>query len=180
MLFDFFKISFIFVFIIAAVIGVCIGTIRSIEYIEENTYAAKQKIQNLIYGVLLCHIYLLWAGVPIYHLLLSLSIQYTFNCFMRDYPAIKPEDFRFIYGVVGSLINHFLMIKFFFDRHCGVVTIIFCFILVWATPFAFFFSMSATDDVLFVKNQGQQNVKTYAGMLLDYLLNLGKRTKKKL
>ena len=48
MFFDFLKISGIFVLIIIVVIAICIITIRSIEYIEENTYAAKDKIQKII------------------------------------------------------------------------------------------------------------------------------------
>ena len=39
--------------------------------------------------------------------------------------------------------------------------------------------MSATDDVLFINNSNK-HVKTYAGILLEYLLNIGKKNKNKL
>lgn len=168
--------SSIFVLIVVTVIAVCIGTIRSIEYIEENTYAAKDKIQKIIYFSMGCYVFFLMKGIPLWHLLMGLGIQYTFHCLMHNYPAVRPEDPRFIGGVIGSLINHFLMIKFFFEKSGNIFLIIFAFAIVWLTPFCFFFSMSATDDVLFVKTQNRQ-VKTYAGMLLDYCLNLGKKNR---
>lgn len=177
MFFEFLKISFTFVAVVAAVIGICVGTIRSIEYIEENTYAAKSKIQSIIYICMGFYIFFLLKGLPFWHLLVGLGVQYTFHCLLHTYPAIRPEDPCFLIGVLGSLVNHFLMIKFFFEKSGGVLMIIFAFLLVWLTPFCFFFSMSATDDVLFVKNS-HKPVKTYAGMVLDYLLNLGKRQKR--
>lgn len=179
MFFDFLKISGIFVLIIVSVIAICIITIRSIEYIEENTYAAKDKIQKIIYFSMLTYIFFMLKGMSFIHLSLGLGIQYTFNCLMNNYPAIKPEDPRFIAGVLGSLVNHFLMIKFFFEKSGGIFIVIFAFIIVWLTPFCFFFSMSATDDVLFINNSNK-HVKTYAGILLEYLLNIGKRNKNRL
>lgn len=176
MFFEFIKISLIFVFIVAAIIGVCVGTIRSIDYIEQNTYAAKNKIQNIIYFSMGCYAFFLFKGMPLWQLLIGLAVQYTFHCLMATYPAIKPEDMRFLGGVLGSLVNHFLMIKFFFEKSGSVFLIIFAFTIVWLTPFCFFFSMSATDDLLFIKNPGKP-VKTYAGIILDYLLNIRKTNK---
>ena len=178
MFFEFIKISSIFILIVVAVIAVCVGTIRAIEYIEENTYAAKSKIQNIIYFSMCCYVFFMLKGMPIWQILFGLGVQYTFHCLMNSYPAIRPEDPRFLGGVLGSLVNHFLMIKFFFEKSGNILIIIFAFAIVWLTPFCFFFSMSATDDVLFVKNSNK-HVKTYAGMLLDYLLNLGKKNQQR-
>ncbi|ORD95187.1 hypothetical protein ECANGB1_2768 [Enterospora canceri] len=179
MFLEFLKVSGIFVTIVAAVIGVCIVTIRSIEYIEENTYAAKEKIVKIIYFTMACYIFFMLKGMSFLHLLLGLGIQYTFNILMHTYPAIKPEDPKFIGAVLGSLVNHFLMIKFFFDKSGSIFMIVFAFVIVWLTPFCMFFSMSATDDVLFVKNPNKP-LKTYAGMFLDWLLHISKKRRERM
>jgi Transmembrane adaptor Erv26 len=177
MIYDFLKSSFIFLSIIALIVAAGVATVRSIDYIEENPYAAKEKIQNLVYFVIFSHLFLLYQGIPLYHLAISLSIQYAFNCFFESYPIIKPEDPKFIYGLIGSLINHFLLIKFFFDKSIGFFSIVLCFIIIWATPFGFFFSMSAAEDNMFIKKAGRPNHKTYVRMAFEALMNIGKKDK---
>jgi hypothetical protein len=177
MIVEFIKTSFIFVAIVALIVGAGVATVRSIDYIEENPYAAKEKIQLVVYFVIFSHSFLLYHGIPIYHLALSLAIQYAFNCFFDVYPVIRPEDPKFIFGLVGSLINHFLLIKFFFDKSLGFISIILCFIIIWTTPFCFFFSMSAAEDNMFIKKSGKSNHKTYVRLAFESLMNLGKSNK---
>lgn len=175
MILSFLKTTGIFIAIIASLIGVGVGIVRAIDYIEENPYAAKAKIQAVLYGVVIAHIFFLFSGLPFYHIIFSLSIQYTFNTFFDAYPVIKPEDPRFIYGVVGSFLNHFLLIKHYFNKNPGVLSVILAFAIIWITPFSFFFSMSAAEDTLFL-NKSTKATKTYARMALEWLLNLGKKT----
>lgn len=174
MLFEFLKTTLIFITVITAVVLAGIGIVRGIDYIEENPYAAKERIQMVVYTAIALHAFLLYLRVPIYHLLLSLSIQYALQTLFAAYPLIKPEDPRFIYGVLGSLVNHFLLIKFFVDHSYGVAVVAMSFLVIWTTPFCFFFSMSASEDNLFVKSSGKAT-KTYAGILLEWLMTVGKR-----
>lgn len=174
MIAEFLKCSFICVASIASVVAAGVGIVRAINYIEDNVYAVKETMRKILYTVVALHLFLLMCGMSIWHFLFSLSMQYAFHCFFETYPVIKPEDPKFIYGVLGSLVNHFLLIHMFVKNHSGIITIIFSFVLIWVTPFCFFFTMSATDDVPFVRRTGRPT-KTFAGMALDWVMNLGKK-----
>lgn len=174
MIFEFLKTSFIFVAVIATLAIAGVAIVRSIDYIEENTYAVKSRIQAVVYTVIGLHAYMMFIGMPIWHVLLSLSIQYAFNCFFESYPVVRPEDPKFIYGVLGSLVNHFLLIRVFIQQSSSFVTVALCFVIIWTTPFCFFFTMSASEDALFIKKTGK-GTKTYAGLALDWLWNFGRK-----
>lgn len=178
MIYEFFKTSAIFVAVVSALIGAGVGVVKAIDYIEENPHAAKSKIQMVVYGVVVAHIYLLITGVSIFHIIFSLVIQYTFNTFFSTYPIVKPEDPRFIFGVIASFVNHFLMIKHFFSLTPTIFSVIISFAIIWITPFCFFFSMSASEDTLFASGSGKKGGKTYAGIALDWVLKLGKKPEK--
>ncbi len=171
------KISLVLISVVLLVVLGGVAIVRSIEYVEENIYAVKGTIEKILYTVVALHAYMLYLGMPILHCLFSLSIQYAFHCFFSNYPIIKPEDPKFIYGVVGSLINHLLLIRMFVINSSNLFSIIFSFILIWVTPFSFFFTMSASENIMFLRPGGKP-VKTFAGMALDWLLNLGKKNAK--
>lgn len=176
MLWNFMKLSFILILVIGLLIVLGVGTIKFIDYLEENPYGSKHLIQKMVYGSVAFHVVFLLLGVSIPQILFSLSIQYSYNCLFDSYPVIRPEDPRFIYGLVGSLVNYFLMIRFISMNSVRILVMIPCFAIIWLTPVCFFFSMSATEDTLFVKKTGRKN-KTYAGMLLDFLFSLGRKDK---
>lgn len=173
MILEFLKTTAIFISIIGVIIIGGVAIVRSIEYIEENTYAVKDTIQKIVYTVMALHVYMLYMGMPLWHALFSMSIQYAFHCFFDVYPVIRPEDPKFIYGVLGSLVNHFLLIRMFINQSSGFVTVVLCFIIIWMTPFCFFFTMSASEDALFVKKTGK-GTKTYVGIALEWLWNFGR------
>lgn len=175
MFLEFLQASLLFVAIVAGIIGGGIGIVRAIDYIEDNPYAAKEKIQMIVHGTMGMHALFLFMGLPIWHILFSFSIQYALHSLFVLYPAIRPEDPRFIYGILGSLVNHFLFIKFFVDENKNILLIILSFIIIWVTPFCFFFSMSASDDNLFVKKNDGKGNKTYAGILVDWLMTVGRK-----
>lgn len=177
MILDILKFSFIFICIILTIVLGGIGVVRSVEYLEENMYAVKSVIERIVYTVVFLHLYMLYLGMPFWHFLFSLSIQYSFNCFFAHYPIIQPEDPKFIFGVVGSLINHLLLIRMFVIQSSNLFSIISSFILIWITPFSFFFTMSASENIMLLKSDGRP-VKTFAGMALDWLMNFGKNKKK--
>lgn len=174
MFWDLLKLSFILIVVIILLIILGVGIIKFIDYLEENPYASKHFIQKIVYSSVAFHIVFLLIGISIPQILFSLSIQYSYNCLFDSYPVIRPEDPRFIYGLIGSLINYFLMIRFISMNSTKLLIVIPCFFIIWLTPVCFFFSMSATEDTLFIKKTGKKN-KTYAGMLLDFLFSLGRK-----
>ncbi|KAI5148317.1 hypothetical protein ENBRE01_0250 [Enteropsectra breve] len=173
MLWEFFKTTAILVLIVGLIGAIGVGAMRSIDFIEENPYAAREKIQKAIYAVIAAHALFLFLRVPILHILFSLSIQYAFNTLFHTYPFIKVEDPKFIYGIIASLVNHFLLIRFFINASYGLLFIAISFVIIWATPLSFFFSMSASDDALFDRSSGKAT-RTYVGLFLEYLMKLGK------
>jgi len=162
---------------LCGIVGIGIGAVRSINYIEENPYAAKEKIQMIVYGIIASHMFFMIIRLPLYVIIFSLTIQYAFNALFDSYPFIKPEDPKFLYGVLASLVNHFLLIKFFVGHSYGIIVVILSFIIIWATPFCFFFSMSAADDAPFANHSGK-STKTYVGMAFDWLMTIGKKSMK--
>lgn len=176
MILKFFKITSILILVAGALIGLGLGIIRLIDYLEENPYGSKDLIQKIIYASVIGHLVFLFMGMRLWQIIFSLSIQYTYHCLFDVYPIVKPEDPRFIYGLVGSLVNYFFMIQFISTSNGHIALIIPYFIIIWTTPIFFFFSMSATEDALFVKKTGKRN-KTYAGMALDWALSFGKKLK---
>lgn len=162
------KIFLILFDITAIIVGIVLCIIKFIDYLDENPYASKKVIEKVVYSTVAGHLIFLFIGVPFLQILFSLSIQYSYHCLFDSYPIIKPEDPRFIYGLVGSLINYFLMIRFVSIHTIGVFLLICSFTIVWITPVCFFFSMSATEETLFIKSKGREN-KTYARIALDYI-----------
>lgn len=176
MIIEFFKVSTILIFVAGLLICLGVGIIKLIDYLEENPYGSKDLIQKVVYTSIALHILFLVMGMPILQIIFSLTVQYSFNCMFDTYPFIKPEDPKFIYGVVGSLINYFLMIRFISLSSSKVMMIIPYFLIIWASPVCFFFSMSATEDTLFVKKGGKKN-KTYAGLFIEWIFSLGNKVK---
>lgn len=169
MLIPFLKSLLIFFGSIAALIAIGVGIIKSIEYIEDKAYSAKKKIKNIIYICMFLHLYFLIRGKSIFHTLFSLSIQYSFLCLIDVYPIIKLDNPYFIYGTLASLVNHFLVIKFLFYRRLYTLEILSAFALIWITPFCFFISLSANDEVITIK--GKTTTNTLIGNFLKKLFN---------
>lgn len=165
---EFIKVTFVLCIIIALIIAAGIGIVKFIDYLDENPYASKDLIQNILYIAVGSHLLFLFIGVPFLQILFSLSIQYSYHCLFDSYPIIKPEDYRFIYGLVGSLINYFLMIRFITVVNIRIITVILCFVVIWITPVCFFFSMSAGDETLFIKSKGRVS-ETYVGQFLKWI-----------
>lgn len=143
---------------IGGLIGLGIGIVKAIDYIEDKAYAAKKHIESIIQISAGLHIILLLRGVSIFQILFSLSIQYAFYCLLDIYPLVKMDNPYFIYGTIASLLNHFLVIRLLFSKP-GIygAEIVLYFALVWTTPFCFFLSLSANDEVLFVRGKASPN-----------------------
>lgn len=160
--------------VVISILGFGIGIIRFIEYLEENPYGSQKLLGQIIIGVISSHILFLYLRISIWHILLSLSIQYCFYCLLDSHAEIETTDPRFIYGLVGSLINYFLMIRFISIYNTPVGYIFPCFLIVWITPICFFFSMSATEDAPFKKPRRGQP-KSYGKKILDFIMSIGKK-----
>lgn len=154
---------------IIGLLGVGLGIIKAIDYIEDRAFAAKKRIKFIIECSMGLHLYFLIRGGSFLHVLLSLSIQYSFFCMLDIYPIIKLDNPYFIYGTLASLINHFLVIRMLFFKQLYSLEVLVFFLLIWITPFCFFISLSANDEVIVVK--GKTTCNTLIGNLLKKVLN---------
>ncbi|EPR79338.1 Transmembrane adaptor Erv26, partial [Spraguea lophii 42_110] len=157
---------FIIVFIIALIIGLGFGLYYSVMYIEEHTYAAKDKIEMIIQGILILHIYLLLRGMRIFVIVFSLISNLIFYNLLSSYPYILASNVNFIAGCVAAFINHFLFLQTTIANNYNALEIILYFIIfVWVVPFCFFLSLTANDDTFPVK--GNIKRKTWIGRILE-------------
>lgn len=158
MMLVFVKSLFLIIGSIGSLLGIGLGIVKSIDYIEDRAYAAKKHIETIVQVSAGLHVVLLLRGVSFLQVLFSLSVQYSFYCLLDMYPLVKMDNPYFIYGTVASLINHFLTIRLIFSRSVVYgMEVVFYFVLIWVTPFCFFLSLSANDEALFVKGKTQSN-----------------------
>lgn len=157
----------------ATVVGLLalgLGIVKAIDYVEDKAYAAKRHIETIIQISAGLHIILLLRGVSFFQILFSLTVQYAFYCLLDIYPLVKMDNPYFIYGTIASLLNHFLVIRLIFSRNAIYgMEIVFYFALIWITPFCFFLSLSANDEVLFAKGKKTAPNTLIGSLLKKYL-----------
>ncbi|KAM0686844.1 erv26 superfamily protein [Conglomerata obtusa] len=153
-LFEFIKSISVLLGVMTGLLSLGIGLYKAVEYIEDKTFAAKKKIEQIIIGISIFHLYMLIRGVSKLILIYSLVIQYLFYSLLDIYPNIQPSNPVFIAGSVMALGNHFLMLKAMILGNYFVAEMIIVFVVgVWCTPFCFFLSLSANDEALPVKGK---------------------------
>ncbi|KAM0673090.1 hypothetical protein GVAV_003436 [Gurleya vavrai] len=139
---------------IAGLLAIAIGLYKAVEYIEDKTYAAKKRIEQIIIGVSLFHVILMFRGMSKLLLVYSLVIQYLFFSLLEIYPNIQPSNPTFICGSLMALVNHFLTLRCMILGNFYIVEMVLIFVFgVWSTPFCFFLSLSANDEALPVKGK---------------------------
>ncbi|ELA42355.1 uncharacterized protein VICG_00453 [Vittaforma corneae ATCC 50505] len=160
MIFTFLKVSVFLILGILALVGIGVGFIWLIDYFDANPYGSKELVQKVLYTSVALHVLFLLTGMPILQILYSLGVQYCFNTLFDTYSLIRVEDPRFIGGLIGSLVNYFLMLRFFTVYEKKIILFIPYLCIIWATPVCFFFSISVNEDTLFVKKGGkkEQNI----------------------
>ncbi|EJW01846.1 hypothetical protein EDEG_03675 [Edhazardia aedis USNM 41457] len=137
----------VFVTCIAALLAMAVGLYKAVEYIEDRTYAAKKKIEQIIIAISVAHIILLFRRVGFFIVIYSLVIQYIFYSLLEIYPYVQPTNLTFIVGSLMALGNHFLILRAMILNNNYLLEMIFAFLVfVWATPFCFFLSLSANDE----------------------------------
>lgn len=173
MSFVFLKISFFIILGILALVFIGVGFIRLVDYFDENPYGSKDLVQKVLYTSVALHVLFLITGMPILQIIFSLSIQYCLQTLFDTYSEIRMNDPKLIAGFIGSLINYFLMLRFFTIYEKKLILFIPYLCIIWATPICFFFSISVSEDAIFIKKKGGKKNKTYAGVFLDWMLSLG-------
>lgn len=174
MVFTFLKVSAILLVAILLLICVGVGFIRLIDYFEEHPYGSKELVRKVVYTSMALHVLFLITGMPVLQIIFSLAIQYCyFTAFSsEEHTLLHVTDPKFIGGLIGSLVNYFLMLRFFTIYEKRLLLFVPYLCIIWATPICFFFSVNATEDAMFVKKGGRKN-KTYAGLLVDWIFSLG-------
>ncbi|TBT96532.1 putative Erv26-like transmembrane adaptor protein [Hamiltosporidium tvaerminnensis] len=155
--------------LIATIIGLAVGLYKAVQFIEDKTYAAKKRIENIITAVSIFHIFLILRKFSLFLVGFSLCIQFLFYSLLDIYPAILPTNIYFVVGSLMAVINHFLFLRALVKGDHYILEMIFYFIVVvWLTPFCFFLSLSANDETLPVKGT---KTKTRAGELIKRLFD---------
>lgn len=178
MFFTFLKVSAILIIAVALLICIGVGFIRLIDYFEEHPYGSKELVKKVVYTSMALHTIFLLTGMPILQIVFSLAIQYLYaSAFNNDeHTLLQLTDPKFLGGLFGSLVNYFLMLRFFTVYEKKLILFVPYLAIIWATPICFFFSVNATEDTIFVKKGGRRN-KTYAGLFVDWVFSLGGKMK---
>lgn len=159
----------ILLLIAASIVGAAIGLYKTVIYIEDHTMAFKDRILEIIYTVAALHIVMLFRGVSILQVAFSGFIQYIFYHLYLKYPDFTISDPLLITGSVLALVNHFLTLRLLIFNYY-ILEIIFYFIMcVWFTPFCFYVSLSANEDVMTDLHK-RKKVKTVLGDLIGRVL----------
>lgn len=169
MLLLFFQSLGILLLISGGIIGCAIFLYKTVIYIEDHTMAFKSKLKDIIIFISLFHIILLLRGVNIFQLIYSVSIQFIFYNLYLKYPYFVISDPLLILGSIMALINHFLILRLLvFDYY--ILEIITYFILcVWFTPFCFYVSLSANDELMTDLHKNKK-VRTIIGNMIERVI----------
>jgi len=158
------------------IIGCSLGFVtllyKSIHYIEEYPNRAKEKIRILIYTISALHLLLLFRGFSIFVVVFSLICQFLFHNLLDDYPNVETGGAGFISAVVMTFINHMVFLSTMLQHKTGVAEIFFhFFVIVWAVPFSFFLSLTASDSIISLPGSKKPIRRTIAGKVIDTLLS---------
>ncbi|KAM0677780.1 hypothetical protein BDAP_001630 [Binucleata daphniae] len=153
-IFDFIKSLFVICSLCVGLLALGIGLYKAVEYIEDKTFAAKKKIEQIIACICLFHVFMFFRNVGFFLIVYSLVIQYIFYSLLDIYPDIQPSNPSFICGSIMALGNHFFMLRSMILGNFYVLEMIVIFVVaVWCTPFCFFLSLSANDEALPTKGK---------------------------
>jgi Transmembrane adaptor Erv26 len=159
------------VFLAGGSILFVVGLYRAIHFIENHPTRAKRRIEYMIWILSLTHIFLYLRGFSLPCMVYSLVCQYTFYSMLPDYPNIDSSSPSFLLAVLMVFVNHFWYLVNMIRKQMGVVEIVvYFFVPVWATPFSFFLSLTANDDVIAGMYEKKKRVRTFAGKIIDKLL----------
>lgn len=169
MFLEFIKSIALILILLATLTFLGIFLYKTVEYIEDKTFAAKVKIEQIIITISCLHILLIFRRVSFFLVIYSLVIQGIFYNLLQYYPNIQPSNPNFIIGSLMALGNHFLMLRSMILGNNYLVEMVLIFIvIVWCTPFCFFLSLSANDEALPVKGK---KTNTWIGKMLGKVLN---------
>lgn len=166
---EFVKSIFIMCLILFGFAGLGLGMYKAVEYIEDRTFAAKRKIEQIIIIISILHIFLIIRGISIFLVIYSLIIQFLFYSLLETYPNIQPTNLYFIIGSILALGNHFLMLRaMILGKNYLIEMVVSFFIFVWCTPFCFFLSLSANDETIPLKERKTNTlIKSFVQRLIE-------------
>ncbi|KRH92413.1 hypothetical protein M153_6262000310 [Pseudoloma neurophilia] len=156
--------------IAAAIVGAAIGLYKTVIYIEDHTIAFKETIFQIIMAVSFLHVVMLFRGVGILQVLFSAIIQFIFYNLYLKYPDFSLTDPFLITGSVMALINHFLVLRLLIFQFWIPEVIFYFFFCVWFTPFCFYVSLSANEDIMTDLHR-KKRVRTVLGDLIGRVVN---------
>lgn len=162
---------FVLIIVVGSILGLVLLIYKAVIFIENTPYAAKKKIEKLISAILISHLWLFFRHYSYFLVIFSFISNFLFYQMLEDYPKIQIESPFFISGIVCTLINHFMFLKVLAEYKIFVLEIFFYFaIFVWTTPFCFFLSLGANDDLVDNSLGRKIKRKTYIHVLVERIL----------
>jgi hypothetical protein len=151
--------------VIALIVLAIAVLFRAMNFIEDQSYAAKRRITQIIQVISICHLILLLRGLPFFLTLFSLFVQTLFYSLLDNYPGFEPTSKLFLGGIGAAVVNHFLFLwQTMKSGGIGMVeTIIYFIIFVWTTPFCFLLSLGVNDETFATKKRRRE---TFVGRLI--------------
>lgn len=170
----FFQSLLILGLIAALIIGAAIGLYQTVIYIEDHTMAFKDRIKQIIFAIGAIHVFMLFRGVSIFQVLFSGSIQYVFYNLYLKYPDFLISDPLLIIGSIMALVNHFLTLRLLIFNFWVPEIILYFILCVWVTPFCFYVSLSANEDIMTDLHK-RKKVQTMLGDLIGRFIGRVKK-----
>ncbi|KAK3739833.1 hypothetical protein QZH41_009075, partial [Actinostola sp. cb2023] len=120
------------------------------ELVEEYTVLASKIIKYILIIVTLVYICLLvLEGFPWLMITIGLVSNGMYALLLKDFPFIELASPVFIASIVAVFINHYLAFQHFANVWYPFSEVLAYFtICLWVIPFAFFVSLSASENVL--------------------------------
>lgn len=133
--------------------------IKIMSHIENNPYSSQKPLLYCIWTSIICHFFLIYLAIPLKFILLSCAVQSLFVWLYKDYPSIKYKDFRFIIGILMTLINHFLLTGIFMNYNSySIFSIIPSYLIIWIPALIIMFSIGSTSEIMFNESSNKSRL----------------------
>lgn len=135
------------------------------ELVEEYTVLTEKLIKITLGIVSLIYIGLLiFENFPWFIILVGLATNGIYFMLLKDFPYISLSSPVFIISFILVFVNHYLAFQHFSEVYYSFSEVLAYFtICLWILPFAFFVSLSASENVLPTASTNQGSDYTYIG-----------------
>eukprot|EP01091_Cochliopodium_minus_P012558 TRINITY_DN3828_c0_g1_i1.p1 TRINITY_DN3828_c0_g1~~TRINITY_DN3828_c0_g1_i1.p1 ORF type:complete len:203 (-),score=15.57 TRINITY_DN3828_c0_g1_i1:7-615(-) len=133
-----------------ATLSIASGLYYIAEIVEEYTQLTKKILHYSILIIIVLHtLFWLIESYPFQNIAFGILSHIIYYTLLQNYPLINLTDPKFIASCVFAVIDHIIWFRFFTQHYFPFPQILAFFLFcVWLTPFVFFISLSANENVL--------------------------------